>query len=153
MKAEELIRDSLMELGVVAAEQPVSPDQMQTAIRYLNRLMYSYDYLGLGYAVVDSGSDNLTIPPYAEEWAVKALAVRMAKQFGPADDIMLLKDDERVAYRNMLAHIPLDIAQNYPGNLPVGSPNSNFFSGDFYPGSPDHLLNEQGDYILLEGDN
>lgn len=83
MKASEWIRDALQELGVQAAEQEVGGDHFKTGARYANRLMASYDNLGLGYTVIAEASDEVTIPPYAEEWAVIALAVRLSPQFGP----------------------------------------------------------------------
>jgi len=151
MKASEWIRDSLQELGMLAAEQPVTPDQFQTGIRYANRLMASYDTLGLGYTIIDSANDDVTIPPFADEWAVKALAVRMSTQYGPNETIGLLKDDERVAYRQMLKHIDADISCDYPSILPLGSGNDCYLSGQrFFPDRGDRITSEQGDYLITE---
>lgn len=151
MKASEWIRDSLQELGMLAAEQPVTPDQFQTGIRYANRLMASHENLGLGYTVIANANDEVTIPPYAEEWAVIALAVRLSPQFGPNETLGELKMNERVAYNQMLNHIPMDISCDYPSTLPVGSGNE-CASGDirFYPGEENNLATEQGDYLIAE---
>lgn len=151
MKASEWIRDALQELGVAAAEQPITSDPFQTGVRYANRLMYSFDNLGLGYTVINSANDEVTIPPYAEEWAVTALAVRMSPQFGPAQSFMELKANERTAYLQMLKHIDLDISACYPSILPVGSGNYCGNNGPtFYPANENVILDEQGNNILLE---
>lgn len=155
MKAEEWIRDAYQELGVLGSEQPITAAMTQSAIRYANRLMLSYDYLGLGYSVIDSASDEITIPPYAEEWAVTALAVRLAPQFGGFEGLMDIKMAAELAYTNMLKHITLDVSQTPPSYLPMGSGNqdSNYGCGAvFYPGAADDLeLTEDGGYTELEG--
>lgn len=150
MKAEDWISDALLEIGVGAAEQPVQPSHMQTGIRYGNRLMFAHDFLGLGYTVVSSANDTVTIPPFAEDWAVKALALSMSKQFGPNDNEAALRADVTKSYKLMLKHIPLDISMNMPEILPVGSGNECYASGVFYPGDENVILDEQGQYILLE---
>lgn len=155
MKAEDWIRDAYQTLGQLAAEQPVTADMTQTAIRYANRLMFSYDYLGLGYTVIDSASDDITIPPYAEEWAVLALAVRLSPQFGNFEGLTEIKMAAEVAYTNMLKHITLDVSQTPPNGLPMGSGNQDLsWNGGsvFYPGASDDLeLTEDGGYTELEG--
>ena len=153
MKAEDWIRDAYQELGVLASEQPITAAMTQTAIRYGNRFMQSYDYLGLGYSVIDSVSDEVTIPPYAEEWAVAALAARLAPQFGSFEGLMDIKLAADVAYTNMLKHITLDVSQTPPSYLPMGSGNQDLGCGSvFYPGAADGLeLTEDGGYTELEG--
>lgn len=153
MKAEELIRDSLQEIGVQAAEQPIRPDVMQTGIRYLNRLMYGVDYLGLGYTVVDSASDEVTIPPYAEEWAVFKLAIRLAPQFPPTDQLQAIMLNEREAWTNLLAQHQEAPVTKFTGTVPVGSGNQDMWWPVFYPEDESNILTESGDNILLESDN
>lgn len=151
MKAAEWIKDALLEIGVQAASQSVSPDKFQSGIRYANRLMSSHDNLGLGYTELSNANDEVTIPPYAEEWAVYALAVRLNTQFGPNQDIVELKDKERTAYRQMLKHIDIDMSVSYPSILPTGSGNG-YFNNFYHGGGDNYLLTEQGDYILTEGE-
>lgn len=155
MKAEDLIRDALQELGRQAAEQPVSGDDMSTGIRYLNRLMRGVDYLGLGYTIITSGSQTVTIPAYAEEWAVFKLATRLSAQYPPTDQIPIIAANEREAWSNLLKqHQELPVMQ-YPGTLPVGSGNScgDSFDVRFYPEDENSILTEDGDHILLEDDS
>ena len=151
MKANELIRDSLQELGQLAAEQPITADQYATGIRYANRLGRNHAYLGLGYTILVSSSDTVTIPGYAEEWFVKALAVRMASQYGAFDGLDMLKMDERTAYNAMLRNVSFDYSQSMPSGLPVGvAVEQNYCVDAFYPTDPDLILSESGGYIEVE---
>ena len=152
MLAEDWIKDAYLEIGAVSAEVPVTAPMTQTAIRCGNRLMASVDYLGLGYAEIDSASDEVTIPPYAEEWAVKALAVRLANQFGSFEGLVDLKVDMQTAYTNMMKHITFDISMGMPAGLPTGSGNQDACGlPAFYYPDPDNVeLTEDGGYTLLE---
>ncbi len=152
MNAEEWIRDALQEIGQQAAEQPLSPDQTQTGIRYANRLMRAKAPLGLGYTVIDSGSDEITIPAYAEEWAVKALAVRLASQFASYEGLAELKMDEMEAFKDVLRNQPIDISMSMPEGVPVGSGNQQFCTPTFYPADPNLELTETGDYVEVESE-
>lgn len=153
MKAEDLIRDALQELGAQSAEQPISGDEMATGIRYLNRLMRGVDYLGLGYTIVDSGSDEVTIPAYAEEWAVFKLATRLASQFPPTDQIQIIAANEREAWTNLLSQRQELPTTSYINTLPIGSGNTcgGVYDPVFYPPNDNDILTEDGDHILQEG--
>jgi hypothetical protein len=151
MKANELIRDSLQELGQLAAEQPITADQYATGIRYANRLGRNHAYLGLGYTILVNSSDTVTIPCYAEEWFVKALAVRMASQYGAFDGLDMLKMDERTAYNAMLRSIDFDYSQSMPAGLPVGIfVEQQYDVEPFYVVDDDLILSESGGYIEVE---
>lgn len=153
MKAEELIRDALQELGVQAAEQPIDGDEMQTGIRYLNRMMRGVDYLGLGFSIITSGSQEVTIPAYAEEWAVFKLATRLASQFPPTDQIMIIAENEREAWVNLLKQHQVLPTTQYSPTMPVGSGNNDggVYDDVFYPANDADILTEDGDHILQEG--
>lgn len=152
MNVEHWIRDALQELQVQAAEQPITNDQMATGIRYANRLMAGVDYLGLGYSVVSSSGDDVTIPPYAEEWAVSALAARMAPQFTPTETLVLVKQNEREAFRNLLLQHQELTPSSYPPTLPLGSGNHNCSGARYYPGDGNSLTSETGQIIIAEDD-
>lgn len=149
MKASELIRDAYQELGVLGAEQPLSGDMTATGIRYINRMMQSYDYLNLGYAIINSASDAITIPGYAEDWAVKELALQLAQQNGEYEGLAGIRVNASLALENLMKNRPLDISMINPVGMPVGSGNSEF-NGKFYPPSDDMELTEIGGYTLLE---
>jgi len=151
MTAEELIRDALQELGQQAAEQPVQADELQTGIRYLNRLMRGYDWLGLGYTVITSGSQSVTIPTYAEEWAVFKLALRLAPQFPPTDQLSVISANEKQAWTNLLQQHQTLPEMSFDDRMPIGSGNEDgSYSEKFYPPNENSILTEGGDNILLE---
>lgn len=151
MIAEEAIRDALQELGQQAAEQPIQADEMQTGIRYLNRLMRGVDFLGLGYTVITSSSQEVTIPAYAEEWVVFKLALRMASQFPPTDQIQIIAANEKQAWSNLLIQHQTLPEMKYDDRMPIGSGNEDgSYSEKFYPPTDDSILTEGGDHILLE---
>lgn len=152
MKAEELARDALQELGIQAAEQAIQADEMQTAIRYMNRLARGVDYLGLGWTTITSGSETITIPAYAEEWFVFKLALRMAAQFPPTDQIMIIDANEKEAWSNLLLQHQSVDEYSYPATLPTGSGNydSGCYDTTFYPETEDNILQENGNNILTE---
>ena len=153
MKAEVLVRDSLQEIGQQAAEQPVQPDELATGIRYFNRLMRGYAWLGLGFTTLVSGSDEVTIPAFAEDWAVCLLAKRLSTQFPslPDSDKVTLDANLKEAWNNMMLQVDVSLEQSYSYTLPVGSGNENrLFIDRFYPEDDDNILQEDGNDILLE---
>lgn len=154
MKAEDLVRDALQEIGRQAAEQPVSGDDMATGIRYANRMFRGVDYLGLGFTELTSSSQTVTIPPYAEEWSIFKLATRLASQYPPTDQIQIIAANEREAWTNLLKQHQELPEMVLPGTLPIGSGNEcdSVLSTRFYPEDDGSILTEDGDHILLEDD-
>ncbi|WP_020208281.1 packaged DNA stabilization gp4 family protein [Gilvimarinus chinensis] len=137
MKASELIGDALGKLGVRAANQPVEPDDFAVAVRECNRMFGTFAYLELGYTPLEHNSDDVTIPDYAQEWAVLELALRLAPDFAPAEDYALLKDRLRIAKQDMLLQNQTIEPMSYPPTLPTGSGNTGvgrLYDPTFYPG-------------------
>lgn len=153
MKAETVVRDALQEIGQQAAEQPVKADEMATAIRYMNRFMFGFAYLGLGYTVVTSSSQEITIPDYAHEWLILGLAKRLIPSFPSVDDSTKadIRDNYNIAYNNLLLQNGQAPEMSFPSTLPVGSGNENCYGEIFYPEDENNILQENGDNILLEG--
>lgn len=145
MKAEDLVRDALLELGRAAAEQPIEADEFKTAIRYANRLFANFAFLELGFTPLETADDVVTIPAFAEEWAVKALAVRIAPQFSPGDPMGEIRAGEQVAYKYMLLQQRKLIPMSYPATLPTGQGNqiSGGYDRRFYPESCDGVEDGQ----------
>ena len=152
MKAEEAIRDALQEIGQQAAEQPLTPDETATAIRYMNRMMLSIAYLGLGWTTVTSSSDTLTIPTYAQEWLILGLAKRLIPSFPSVDDSTKvdIRDNLNIAWNNLLLGNGAVPEMSYDYRLPVGSGNESVHGTRFYPEDENNILQEGGDDILLE---
>lgn len=152
MKAEELIRDALQELGVQAAEQPITPDQVQTGIRYANDMMEEYDYLNLGYSIIDSASDEITVPGFARTWMKKQLALHLAPQFTATSMVPMISQQASRALDNLLMQ-SLEIGEmSMPATLPVGSGNELWDSRSrtFYPDGEEIINTEDGQNILTE---
>lgn len=136
--AGAIIRDALTELTAQADEQPVEAVDMQTGIRFLNRMMSSLDATGvkLGYTLVDAPNDVLTIPAGAVEGVVFNLALRLANGY----DIPVSQSLGMMASESLktLEIIGVKIGNsNFGSTLPIGSGNedsaSNFDTGVFFP--------------------
>lgn len=152
MKASDLIRDAYQEIGKGAAEQAISPDMTQTAIRYLNNLMYAKDYMGLGYTEVTAGSDEITTPAYSWLWMVKALAVKLCPQFGIQENYAQLKADEKEAWSTVLISLSRISPPTFAGTVPKGSGNRKrgYYESPYYSESDNGLLTETNQDIVVE---
>ena len=152
MLASELIRDAYQEIGKSAAEQPISGDMTETAIRYLNNLVFSKNHVAMGYTEVTSGADEITSPAYTWMWMVKALAVKLCPQFGVQENYMQLKEDEAEAWDSVLIALVRISAPSVSGNVPVGSgnktPGNN--EADFYAETDSGILTESNQDVVVE---
>ena len=150
--ASSLISDALLEINVGGANEPLPASDMATAIRYLNRFMASLDSRGvsLGYTVVTSPSDAITIPDGALDGIMLNLAIKLAPQFqevASAELIANAVDGMKAVYDIAVVGIPTVM----PSTMPIGSGNEGNVADDhFYPNSDDTILNESGGYINLE---
>ena len=99
--AQSVINDALQEILVQQSEQPIEAVDFQTSKRYLNRMMATTPYNGLGYTVVVNPEDLVTIPDGALEGVIFNLAKRLLAtydmpltaelmQSGDADDLLNL---------------------------------------------------------------
>lgn len=137
--AGDIIKDALTELTIQAQEQSVPAVDLNTGIRYLNRMMSALDADGikLGYTIVSAPNDNLTIPAGAYESLVYMLAMRLA----PGFDIQVSPDLRYLARdgEKRLAKIGVTmLKQNFPSTLPIGSGNTGtdniYHDQTFFPG-------------------
>jgi hypothetical protein len=80
----DFAKDTLACLQVVDIRQPVKPEDMQTVIRFLNRLgtRLEANQLSLGWANIANPSDTLPLPPEAELGVMYTLALMLAPQYG-----------------------------------------------------------------------
>ena len=80
----EFIKDTLGCLGVVDPKQPVKDADMQTGIRFLNRLgtRIEANLISLGWSPVSNPSDTLPLPVEAELGVMYVLALTLAPQYG-----------------------------------------------------------------------
>ncbi len=80
----DFIKDTLSTIQVINPSQAVSAADMQTGIRFLNRLMTRMEASGIamGWQDVSSPDDVLPLPPEAELGIMYTLAVTIAPQYG-----------------------------------------------------------------------
>ena len=154
--AETVINDALQEIMVQASEQPIQAVDFQTARRYLNRMMTSFDAQGisLGYTTVTNPSDLITVPDGALEGVIFNLAKRLLATYDvPLSAELALNAKEGLDAMRALA-VEIQPSQ-FPCTLPIGSGNEsdgNWNDYHFYPCPEDEILTEQGGSILLETD-
>lgn len=136
--AGTLIRDALTELTVQAQEQTVPAVDLNTGIRYLNRMMASLSAKGveLGFTEIESPNDEITIPAGAIEPVMFLLAFRLANGFdvGVTPTFVEVVNEGKATLAYLSTNLT-DYKQSYPSTLPMGSGNKdNLFTRDnFFP--------------------
>ncbi len=152
--AQTVINDALQEILVQASEQPIQTVDFQTARRYLNRMMNTVPFVGLGYTQVTNPSDLVTIPDAALEGVIFNLAKRLLSSYDmPLTAELALSAKEGLdEIRRLTVNV---LPSQMPCTLPVGSGNEGDYTYNnyhYYPCSDDEILTEQGGSILLESD-
>lgn len=151
--ASTIIRDALQEIIVQSSEQPIQPNEATDAMRYLNRMMFAWDAKGiaLGYTVISSLGDEITVPDGALEGIVLNLAIKLAPQYDVAVS-MDLRENARDAYKSVLKLSITRPLSQYPSTLPVGSGNydNSFDSQHFYETDNNTILSETTGTIVQE---
>ena len=152
--AQSIIKDSLQEIMVQSSEQPIQNVDFQTGKRYLNRMMATSPFSGMGFTNVTLPTDLITIPDAAIDGVMFNLATKLLSTYDVA-----LTSELALNARNGLKdirRITVNIAPtDMPCTLPVGSGNE---SGDtyrnrhFYACPDSKVATEQGGSILLESD-
>ena len=80
----DFVKDTLGLLQIVSPVQPVKPEDMQTAIRFLNRFMTRTEAnsIATGWTPVANHSDTVPLPDEAELGVMYQLALVLAPQWG-----------------------------------------------------------------------
>lgn len=150
--AKDIINDSLQEMLVQAAEQPIEAVDFQTARRYLNRMMAMTPYNRLGYTQVTNPDDLVTVPDGALMGIVKSLTIYLLSTYDmPITSELMSTAKEGLKEIRKLAITILPTAA--PCTLPIGSGNedeSTFSNQHFYSCPDNEILAETGGSILLE---
>jgi hypothetical protein len=135
--AQDIVSDILQEITVQSPEQSIESVDFQTVVRYINRFMSSLDAMGtkLGYTLVSSPTDAITIPAGAEEGLIFNIALRLCTTYDitvSADLAMKARDSLNVM--NIIGNPPPK--SSYPGNMPIGSGNyqNTYNNFNFYDG-------------------
>ena len=144
--AEIIIRDAFAEVTNSGDEAPIEADDMQFAIRTLNRMVISWNF-PIGWTVILNPADVITVTAIAEEALVKNLALKLA----PAYD-SIVTTELKGAARGSLASLRRFVIRmqpsRYPSRLPTGT--GNYITSTFYAPQGAELIQEEGGSILLE---
>lgn len=152
--AEAIIKDALGEVLVSSAEQAPESFEVSQGIRYLNRMMSGFDAQGiaLGYTVVSTPSDAVTVADGAIEGVVFNLAIRLSKSFGMPVSQQLFMDAKNGLDAMRRIGVTIEPCQ-FGGTLPIGSGNEDELNDyKFYPEIDPTTLTETNGHILLEGE-
>ena len=151
--AADLIKASMQEILVQASEAPLEGDEYNDAIFALNNMMAAFDAMSidLGYTVVKTLGDTITVPSGAIQSIVKNLAVELAPQF----DSIVSNELARQAVtgirtlRRITRKFPVS---RMPSTLPIGSGNYHDVVNrrHFYPDQQPDILGEVSGSIELE---
>lgn len=152
MKAQELFENAYFEIGRLAGEQPLQPNESQAAIRKINALMYEYSHLNLGYTEITSGGDDVTTPSWSWNWLTLRLSIALSAQFGRLESYDVVKAEEKDAYNTVLSSAIRIPPPQLNGNVPYGSGNRNsvWCQPKYYSESDDGILSEQNQTIVTE---
>ena len=152
--AAQVTKAILQEILVRSVEAPLEPDELQDTIFAMNNYMTALDADGvhLGYTVVSSLGDEVTVPAGALQGLIANVAIDVAPQFGATvSQALVLK-----AKKGMSAMRKLGITigtMSYPDSLPVGSGNEGDWYNNhdhFYTGADSATLTETGNNVGLE---
>lgn len=152
--ATVVFNDALQVIVVQASEQPIQPVDFQTARRYLNRMMATVPFVGLGFTTITNPDDLVTIPDAALEGVVFNLAVKLLATY----DMPLtaeLSQNARDGLKEIRRLTVVVLPTQMPCTMPIGSGNeeeNSFNNQHFYACPDDEVLTEQGGSILLESD-
>lgn len=153
--AAQVIEKAFLLILVRQSESPLRPDEFESGIETLNDMMTSWEAGGLplGYTLVDSLSDEVTVPSFSLLTIKQNLAINLAPEFGAQVDPSLF-DNARIAKRALRRAIVRVKGSCFPSTLPIGSGtkgDNTFNDRNFYPGcDEDVLMTEQDGAILLE---
>jgi len=153
--AGQVIRAILSKIIVNDAEAPLESVDAKDTIFAMNNYMTALDADGinLGYTLVDSLNDVLTVAPGALQGIISNVAIIIAPDYDATVSPATVQGAELglSAMRKLSRDIqPMTL----PSTLPIGSGNENFFDDDqhFFPGSEEGIFTETNRNILLETD-
>lgn len=151
--AQTVINDALQEILVQAIEQPLEQVDFAIAQRYMNRFMneIAADGVTLGYTMVNSPNDPITIPYGAINGLIYNLALHLATTYDVAvgpELAVKAANGLRIMTRISTQIIP----SSYPDTLPIGSGNEwdSSRNDKFYTEPSPAVETESGGFIGLE---
>lgn len=102
--SDEMVSNALKLIGVKGGETPLSALELSDGMATLNRMALQLNEEGfeLGFTVLTSGSDTVTIPDYSEEYFTNQLAARLAPEYSAEVPVFLtdaIQSSRRVVVR------------------------------------------------------
>lgn len=153
--AEEVAKLSLGMINEKDAIAPLTAGEVDDFILMMNNYMLSLDAdnITLGYTVVTSATDLITIPKGAIRGLVANMAIEMSPGFDATENPRL-DAIARDGYKQM-QRLGQSIGDTlFPDTLPIGSGNegqaSNWNWSHFFPGEEDPILSETTGQLSLE---
>ena len=136
---EQVAKASLFAIMAQGADAPLAADDFNDYIFALNNYMLALDAKGiaLGYTVVDSINDEITVPPGAILGIIANVAILVSPDYGGSVSPELIANAKlgMDAMRRLGLRI---IPSRFPSTLPIGSGNEDngtFRNGHFYRGT------------------
>lgn len=132
--AATVIKDALQEILVQATEQPLQAPDFQTALRYMNRMMASFEEgkgIRLGYTPAVNTASVITIPNGAIEGLIFNLASRLATSY----DIPVAPTLSMSARDGLKSMRKIGLTFNpakFPSTMPIGSGNDDYGNGQYF---------------------
>jgi hypothetical protein len=85
----DLIKDALLEIGVVNESETPSAEQASHALRKCNQMLEAWEESGikLGWCEQTDTSATTPLPPYAESGVTLRLAIALASSYGGAASV------------------------------------------------------------------
>ena len=104
--SDQMVSNALRLLGVKGGETPLSSTELSDGMNSLNRMGAQLEEEGfeLGFTTLTTGSDEVTVPLYAEDYYTAQLAARLAPEYQTEPTAMLveaIKSSRRVVVRKL----------------------------------------------------
>jgi len=151
--AYNVVQDALREIVVSPAETPIESYDASVGVFYLNAMMLDFAARGvnLGYTIVGSLGDNVTIDDGAYDAVVKNLAIVISPVY---KETLTSQDLFKQAEEGFMSLLEMSFKQPgytpYPENLSKGSGNYNDYPYNFYSSRSNPLLTERGGNVAPE---
>lgn len=140
----ELVEDALGGIGLASYVFDITPEEMQDALRRLDKMMARWSVAGLrlGYNLASPSDPDQDsgLPDHAEDAVTDALSIRLAPKFGKevTADMRAAATESLVALQAAVAARP---QSNLHPSLPLGAGNKPWRRGRVFVGLPvDELL-------------
>lgn len=152
--ASDVILDALKEIVATPSEAAIGSYEAQTGIFYLNAMMqdFAINGINIGYTIIGSLGDAVTVPDGALEAMVKNLAIEISPAFKETLTSSDLFEQAQDGLGTLLQiSMPTIANAAYPSTIPMGSGNySGIWNNTFYDGLPNQILTENDGYIAPE---